>query len=351
MHRIYEEEKEFIQLIKETLHYIKNVYKIYKFKIYKNHPELIEKLEKILLKYPDYNNNVVFLIRCILFNIDITKYRCMYCNGSFGYSKIYQLSKLKQKHYYCSRKCRDLYLKQHPEIAALAQEKKKITCLKKYGVDHAWKNTEVKKKNKESVKTFWKTKYGVDNSFQAESVKNTIKETNVKRYGATSHTQNDKYKQKIAKINLEKYGYDTYFKTDDFKKKYKKTMVQRYGETHPKKVTAFKIKAYETAKRNGTLKRSWMEKELFENIQKVIIEAIPNDRGVLSGYELDIIIPSKKIAIEFNGRYWHKNDMDSLFKKELCEKIGWKLYVVKEKNWRINKVKEIEKCLEFIRNN
>lgn len=34
-------------------------------------------------------------------------------------------------------------------------------------------------------------------------------------------------------------------------------------------------------------------------------DAIHNDRKVLNGLELDIYIPDKKLAIEFNGSYWH----------------------------------------------
>ena len=49
------------------------------------------------------------------------------------------------------------------------------------------------------------------------------------------------------------------------------------------------------------------------------------------GYELDIYIPSKKIAIEYDGYYWHKNKTrKDLEKNKKCEKDGIKLYRIRE---------------------
>ncbi len=49
------------------------------------------------------------------------------------------------------------------------------------------------------------------------------------------------------------------------------------------------------------------------------------------GYELDIYIPSKKIAIEYDGYFWHKNksqkDLEKNFK---CKQDGIKLYRIRE---------------------
>ena len=49
------------------------------------------------------------------------------------------------------------------------------------------------------------------------------------------------------------------------------------------------------------------------------------------GYELDVYIPSKKIAIEYDGYYWHKNKTrKDLEKNKKCEKDGIKLYRIRE---------------------
>ncbi len=49
------------------------------------------------------------------------------------------------------------------------------------------------------------------------------------------------------------------------------------------------------------------------------------------GFELDIYIPSKKIAIEYDGYFWHKNKLKKdLEKNLLCEKQGIVLYRIRE---------------------
>ena len=49
------------------------------------------------------------------------------------------------------------------------------------------------------------------------------------------------------------------------------------------------------------------------------------------GYELDIYIPSKRIAIEYDGYLWHKNKTKKdLEKNQKCKKDGIKLYRIRE---------------------
>ncbi|MCK9320064.1 hypothetical protein, partial [Methanoculleus sp.] len=47
------------------------------------------------------------------------------------------------------------------------------------------------------------------------------------------------------------------------------------------------------------------ELELQDFIKSLNIDYVFQDRKILNGKELDIFIPSKKVAIEFNGLYWH----------------------------------------------
>lgn len=86
------------------------------------------------------------------------------------------------------------------------------------------------------------------------------------------------------------------------------------------------------------------EKEIKELIENWGFDCLSNCRNVLpSGKELDIYIPSKKIAIEFDGLYWHnelnKSKNYHINKTIECEKLGIKLIHIFEDEW-INK-KEI----------
>lgn len=49
------------------------------------------------------------------------------------------------------------------------------------------------------------------------------------------------------------------------------------------------------------------------------------------GYELDLYIPSKRIAIEYDGYYWHKDKTtEDIEKNRKCERDGVKLYRIRE---------------------
>jgi hypothetical protein len=56
-----------------------------------------------------------------------------------------------------------------------------------------------------------------------------------------------------------------------------------------------------------TITQSKGEKEIIEYIRTIAPECIiiEKDRTILNGKELDIVLPEYKIAIEYNGIYWH----------------------------------------------
>ena len=82
------------------------------------------------------------------------------------------------------------------------------------------------------------------------------------------------------------------------------------------------------------------EIELGDYIASIIGEKniVRNDRTILNGIELDIYIPSKKIAFEFDGLYWHSeikkpNKKYHLNKTIECEKQGIQLIHIFEDEW------------------
>ena len=83
---------------------------------------------------------------------------------------------------------------------------------------------------------------------------------------------------------------------------------------------------------------SIMEKELADYIKTIYKgEIIQNDRTVLNGKELDIFIPDKSLAFEFDGLYWHneliKGNDYHLNKTIECNKKGIKLIHIFEDEW------------------
>lgn len=84
------------------------------------------------------------------------------------------------------------------------------------------------------------------------------------------------------------------------------------------------------------------EETSFQNyIKQLEDNIIFNDRTLIKPLELDIFIPDKKIAFEFNGLYWHseacgKDKNYHINKTKLCEEQGIQLIHIFEDEW-INK--------------
>lgn len=84
------------------------------------------------------------------------------------------------------------------------------------------------------------------------------------------------------------------------------------------------------------------EKDIKELIEKYGIKTIANSRKILSnGKELDLCIPEKRIAIEFNGLYWHREEAvgkDYHYDKwNMCKQQGIQLITIWEDDWRDKK--------------
>jgi hypothetical protein len=96
---------------------------------------------------------------------------------------------------------------------------------------------------------------------------------------------------------------------------------------------------------------STSENEVYDFIKSLLddIEVIQSDRTLMNPFELDIIIPFKKVAIEFNGLYWHsetsgKSKWYHRTKLDKCNDIGYTLIQIFEDEW-IHKKEIVKKRL------
>lgn len=100
---------------------------------------------------------------------------------------------------------------------------------------------------------------------------------------------------------------------------------------------------------------SKMEIELIDFLKTILpnIDVIQSERNVLkNNKELDIYIPSKQLAIEFNGLYWHsetngKDKKYHLSKLEECIEKGINLIQIFEDEW-INSREIVELKLQHL---
>jgi len=97
--------------------------------------------------------------------------------------------------------------------------------------------------------------------------------------------------------NLEKYGVEYPLQSEKIKNKIKKTNLDRYGVEYPFHLS-----------NNALITRSSYEDEICDILNKYNISYEISNRSVLNPYEIDILILDKKVAIEFNGTYWHNKE-------------------------------------------
>jgi hypothetical protein len=111
-----------------------------------------------------------------------------------------------------------------------------------------------------------------------------------------------------------------------------------------KKHGKFTQKAYSHLNGRGCAKcrgrySSKQEKEVMSYIKSIYdAEVLENDRDILGGKELDIVIPEKKIAIEYCGLYWHSemkgvNRNYHLDKLNGCRNKGYRLITIFSDEW------------------
>lgn len=170
-----------------------------------------------------------------------------------------------------------------------------------------------------------------------------VRDSIFKKYGVVN-ISSDKETQRKKSINLIKQAYDKIINGD----RLQGFSIPLFSEDEYKGGDYYKLYKFQCKKCNNIFEnilysgnipkcnicypnikiKSIYELEIFEYL-KVLLpneNIIHNTRSILdSGLELDFFIPSKNIAIEFNGIIWHSE-----------------LFGKKDKNYHLNKTKECE---------
>jgi len=222
-------------------------------------------------------------------------------------------------YYACSRKC--------------SEKKNKNTILIKYGVENVSNSQIIKDKKVETCLN----NFGVEYPQQSKDIFENSKNVKFEKYGDENYANCDKMLRTKRKKLIKKYNaidYDGEFLTFKCEKDhiYKITFGLYFNRIKVKTNLCTICNPYKS-------NESPNEVKLYEFIKNICSDEIKlKDRIVLSGKELDIYIPSKKIAIEYNGLYWHnelyKSDKYHFNKTELCEKNNITLIHIYEDEWK-----------------
>ena len=90
-------------------------------------------------------------------------------------------------------------------------------------------------------------------------------------------------------------------------------------------------------------KYSLSEQIVFYYIHRAFPDAVNNEKEIIRPFELDVYIPSKRTAIEYDGLRWHEDKMErDLEKNRLCKKNKIKLIRIREEG-----CPDISECKQY----
>lgn len=81
-----------------------------------------------------------------------------------------------------------------------------------------------------------------------------------------------------------------------------------HGVTFTQKVFAH-IRGQQACPKCQNLTSSHAERELADFVEKLGLSIVRNDRKILKGLEIDVYIPSIRLGIEYDGTYWHSDEV------------------------------------------
>lgn len=276
----------------------------------------------------------------------------------------------------------------------IVRDKIKQTNIMKYGVESTLSSPMVKQKITDTNLA----RYGVSNPIHSSIVKQKITDTNLERYGVNHHWESPEIRKKISNTVMEKYGVKNIGSSDEIRSKVTNTNENRYGGSSPFSSQHIQVKSRNTAllKYNRAYfnqysisdmslallnNKDWLtykhhtqkislgeiaailevddstvsdyfkrhdieikffyqsspERSISRILDTLNIQYDARNKSVLNGIELDIYIPSHKVAIEYNGLYWHSELFKSYNfhknKYDVCTSKGIRLIQIFEHEW------------------
>jgi len=323
--------------------------------------------------------------KCIAADDTIKEKRRQTNMKKHGVANVLQRADVKQK-------TKDLMMEKYGVDNSLkskeVRDKIKQTNLEKYGHENPLDNEDIRNKAKATLIE----KYGVDNPLKSKEVRDKIKQTNLEKYGH-ENIFGSEHGQRLRKDGmLDAHGVEYPIQKKELLTKMLRTTADRYlGEDSPPVSNPHQAKMDPQALLNIDNK-DWMldqhisqqktfqriaaelgisdsvvgdrmkhhgidpifnsssqgERDMADYIKQLIPteNVITNTRDLISPKEVDVYLPSFKLAFEYNGVYWHGENQGKERRYHLnklidCAAKGVRLVQITDTEW--NNKQEIVK--------
>lgn len=199
--------------------------------------------------------------------------------------------------------------KKSPKEQQIILNKRKQTCLEKYGVEYTSQIPETREK----IKQTWLEKYGVDNPNKNKKIIEKRIQTCLEKYGVESTNQLEIIKEKKKQTCLEKYGVKYPGQILNGIKKGKETRLQKYGNENYRNSEKHK----QTCLEKYGVENPSQIKEVKDKKKKIFFKK--NYINLFQSKRFKkLIIPLFSLE-EYNGQ---KNEEGHLFYKFQCIKCN-----------------------------
>lgn len=253
----------------------------------------------------------------------------------------------------------------------------KKSLLDKWGVDNPSKNPQILRKRIESFnnsprkhKIYEKLKSLFLDPEWVSSVLLKSRSSNLEKWGHEYYSNTQEFKERVKDTLISKYGTVGFNSLPEFRKKSEITrnfnLIKRYSEKLGDKYEIlslcngiFSIRegsdVFEIHLNNlrdrihssteiSTIRnplyhgnKSGYEIQISDFIESLGFETILGSKKIINPQEIDIFVPEKNLAIEFNGLYWHSEifkDKNYHTRKWMeCKNLGIDLINIFEDDW------------------
>lgn len=217
------------------------------------------------------------------------------------------------------------------------QEKRIATTIEKYGVSNTGQTEHARKKHSEFY----------TDSEKIKTVNDRIANTKLTRYGNATFNNSKKIKETWKEKSLT-FWIATYRDKNLTLLHNKELLSQAYNTCSVEEIAqtcnVHEQTVYRYLIQHGLREpfKSSGEKEIINFLNSIgISNIVTNSRKIIeSGKEIDIYLPDFKLAIEYNGVYWHHEDVPHITKTYHldkfieCEKKGIQLITVFSNFWK-----------------
>lgn len=238
--------------------------------------------------------------------------------------------------------CLEKYGVEHPAQSKVVQEKMRKSNLAKYGVEHPAQSKVVRDK---MIKTTLE-RFGVENASQSKAIKDKRKQTMLDRYGVEHVSQVsgvvEKAQAKMEQTNLEKYGVKSPAQNPEIFEKMKQTNLEKYGVEYSVSSEQVKQKAKETNLERYGVENAFESPEIRERAKQ----------ANLKKYGVEFASQSEEVKNKIRNTNLEKYGVEYFCQHEKCNnENGFRISKVNKRFKELLESNNIESELEFIIDN